>query len=142
MVVRVKVRIAPVKGGEPLEEVALANAGYESDRPEIAIPIKIAKRLRLYPPPKDSRSEKYLSAAGRFTVKRIPEAVKVTIITDDRSIEPVISDVVLAKGIEEILLNDKLLSKLKIEIIDPGEGFWRFRDDVPNLLRKSEPPAF
>lgn len=41
---------------------------------------------------------------------------------------------------DEVLISDKLASRLKISIDDPAEGTWRFRDDSATKKRTSEQP--
>ncbi|MEM1714497.1 MAG: hypothetical protein QXE91_01785 [Thermofilaceae archaeon] len=50
MVVRVRVRLKALKGrrGEVVESVTVANAGHESEGPEV-IPVRVAERLGLWP---------------------------------------------------------------------------------------------
>ena len=48
MVCRVRVRIG--RGGRTCETVALVNSGFESDEPDVAIPVRVAERLGLWPP--------------------------------------------------------------------------------------------
>ena len=45
MVCRVRVRIG--RGGRTCETVALVNSGFESDEPDVAIPMRVAERLGL-----------------------------------------------------------------------------------------------
>lgn len=42
----------------------------------------------------------------------------------------------------EVLISDRLASKLKISIEDPAEGIWRFRDEPLTKKRLSEKPKY
>ena len=62
MVVRVKIRLKALKGkkGKMVDTIALLNAGFESEEPEIVIPIRVAERLGLWPKlPEDTEIESY-----------------------------------------------------------------------------------
>ena len=137
MALRLRVKITPTKGGNPIETIAVANTAYESDKREIALPLRMARQLRLSIP-KNSKREEYIVATGKFKAPRVPEAVQVEILTSDRKRDLVVSDVVVLKKIDEILLNDLLLSSLKVEILDPAKGLWRLKDDPIGLERKGE----
>lgn len=43
MGVRVRVRIKV--GGKAVDEIALVNSGFESDEPDIAVPVSVAQKL-------------------------------------------------------------------------------------------------
>ena len=59
------------------------------------------------------------------------------ILTEDRVEGPVKASVLVASKGRYILLNDKLLSKLNISLIDFGEGIWCFRDELGKRERRS-----
>jgi len=46
----------------------------------------------------------------------------------------------LISSIEEVLISDKLASKLRIAVEDPAEGLWRLRSDTIDKLRRSSSP--
>ncbi|MEM0223122.1 MAG: hypothetical protein QXJ99_01830 [Thermofilum sp.] len=67
LVVRVRVRLKALKGrrGEVVESVAVANAGYESEGPEVVIPVRVAERLGLWPKlPEGTEVQAYEVAEG------------------------------------------------------------------------------
>ena len=45
---------------------------------------------------------------------------------------------IISEKEEEILVSDKLSSKLGIVLLDIGEGLWCFRDEIGEKVRKSE----
>lgn len=65
MAVRVKLKIKNrLKAGE-VEASSLVNPGFEADRPQLLIPVKVAKLLGLWPNPEaDVKSEIYETAGG------------------------------------------------------------------------------
>ena len=65
MGIRVRVRI--VAGGSSVETAALINSGFESDRPDVCVPVALARRLGLWPPPGAVESEEAVTAGGEVT---------------------------------------------------------------------------
>ena len=57
-------------------------------------------------------------------------------IAGDREEGPVLADAI-AMEIDEVLLGDKVLGALKLDLVDPARGLWRFRDEPPDVLRRS-----
>lgn len=140
MVVRVKVRVRPLKGKSSgtIETSALANAGYESIAPEVVIPARLARRLGFLPKlPKDARKETYVSVMGTATMQFIPDALKVTVSTSDREAGPVTGGVLISKEEREVLLSDRMIEELKLLLYRPGAGLWKFTDDKPEVMRES-----
>jgi hypothetical protein len=61
--VRVKVRVK--YGGASLDLAALVNTGYETDVPELLVPVGVAERLGLWPKlPEGVVVETYKTASG------------------------------------------------------------------------------
>jgi len=50
MACRVRVRL--IKGDKAVQTSALVNSDFETDAPDIVIPVELAKRLSLWPPRK------------------------------------------------------------------------------------------
>ncbi|KPV62264.1 MAG: hypothetical protein AOA65_1961 [Candidatus Bathyarchaeota archaeon BA1] len=98
LVVRVRVRLKPVKGRlhASIETAAIANAGYESDVPEVVIPELLAERLGLFPElPSGTRIEAYQTAGGEVRVHYIPDALETSVLTEDRVEGPVLIGVAI-----------------------------------------------
>ena len=74
LVVRVRVRIRAVFTGSSAEVVALANSGYETRAPEVAMPRALAERLGLRP--QEAIRDFYMTAGGPVEVLKFPEAVE------------------------------------------------------------------
>jgi hypothetical protein len=109
-----------------VETNALANAGYETDEPEALLPISLVKKVGF-------RSDlttvgTYESVTGATTMGFIPEAVDIGIVGITGT--PVKAHVAISMVQGEVLLSDKLLSALGIELIDPGKGLWRLRGEL------------
>lgn len=138
MAVRVKLKIETVDH-KVLESVALINTGFETEKPELLLPVKAAEKLGLWPSlPPEARVEIYDTAGGPMRVYVIPKKAKATILTEDREGREVVSDIVISHTEVEILIGDKLAGEMQVVIEDPGEGIWRFKDDPPDKKRVSE----
>jgi len=136
--VRVRLKIESVDQ-RVLEATALVNTGFETERPELLLPIKAAEKLDLWPNlPSDARVEIYDTAGGPMRVYVMPQKAKTAVLTEDRESREVLSDIVLSHTEVEILIGDKLAGKMQIVIEDPGEGIWRFRDERPDRKRESQ----
>ncbi|MEM0024310.1 MAG: hypothetical protein QXM80_02495 [Thermofilaceae archaeon] len=72
LVVRVRVRLKALKGrrGEVVKSVAVANAGYESEGPEVVIPVRVAERLGLWPKLPEGTEVQAYEVAGGLKVSR------------------------------------------------------------------------
>ena len=113
--------------------VALVNSGYESEVPEIHIPLALARRLGL--PLERLRAERY-HVVGSETTTYILNYVDVKVITEDRESKWVKARAVSVPGELEVLLGDALIEELGIDIVKPRSGLWRFIDE--RKLRTSE----
>lgn len=136
MAVRVKIVIE--FGSKTIETVAIANAGYETDDPEILIPQNLAKYGW-----KDimakAKSFEYKTFMGIVKFKYLGDA-KITAKTSDKLSPCVIAKLFTSNFEKEVLMNDKLIGKLGLVLIDSGLGKWKFIDDTPQKERESELP--
>jgi hypothetical protein len=135
MAVRIRIKIK-TKNGKSVETSAVANSGLETYEPEIVLPLRLAEKLKLWPP-KKGIYKTYVGVTGSFPACSLEEKVEVTVITKDKK-PKVESLVTIFEREMEALLSDKLLSALGIVLVDVGNGIWRFIDDEPNVQRKSE----
>jgi len=133
----VKVRLKARSSGLTVETVALANSGYEAPSPELVIPTPLADELGL--DMTDAVEELYEMASGITRVMRVPGALEISVITDDREEGPVLVDAIIMDS-REVLLSDQAISALKIDIVDAAGGLWRFRDEPADKLRRSPRP--
>ena len=137
MVVRVRVRIRC--GDRVVETAALANSGYETDEPEIHIPLACARELGLRLA--ELRGESYRVVGGTTSAYILGE-VLVQVVEEDRSSGWVRARAVTVPGEYEAILSDRLLDALGIEIVRAGMGYWRFSGEPINRTRKSVEPRF
>jgi len=136
--VRVRLKIESVDH-KVLEATALVNTGFETEGPQLLLPVKAAEKLDLWPNlPPEARVEIYDTAGGPMRVYLILQKAKTAVLTEDRESREVLSDIVISHTEVEILISDKLAGKMQIVIEDPGEGIWRFRDDSPERKRVSQ----
>jgi len=68
--------------------------------------------------------------------------VLVQVVEEDKSSEWVKARAVVVPGEYEVILSDKLLDVLGIEIVKAGIGYWRFSGESINRVRKSVKPQF
>ena len=125
--------------GRTVDVIALINSGYETSTPELLIPRDVAKDLGLYPSiPVESEVKEYVLADGsRRTLIRIPNAIEVSVVTDDRIVGPIKASVVIAEHAEEPLISDKLSDALGIVALAIGQGLWCFKDELGRKTRKT-----
>ena len=137
MAVKVSVKISSMH--DEVTTSALANAGFEAEEVEVILPVRVAERLHLYPTlPSGARVERYVGIGGvSVNVFRISNIVKISVISEDREVGPVEGTVVITPGEDEVILSDKAIDQLKIDLVKPGEGLWRFTDDPQEKIRKS-----
>lgn len=127
--VKLKVRITNIHTGRSIDVIAIANTGFITEFPEVAIPINLVKSLDFEYPPKDSIEAEIETGGGVTTVITIPKAVKVKVITSDRESNEVIANLMINPYIEDVLLSDALLEELGIQILYPKRGLWKFIDE-------------
>lgn len=137
MPVRIKIKIET--NDREIITSALINSGYEADRPEVLIPLRLAQELNLWSP----IAEEYVRTPfgiGRMYI--ICTRAIVQVVTEDRVSSPVRVCVTVSEFEREVLISDYLAGELGIAVEDFREGLWRFRDEPLSKLRKSERPQF
>ena len=142
MGVRVKVRIRAHDTNKEIITSALVNSGFETETPQIVLPVRAAARLGLYPPPPTVRVVELGTAEGPARMYLLTKAASISIIVEDREEKLIICDVLISPIEEEVLINDKLMDELGIMLVKAGQGIWRFIDDPSNVMRKSVPPEY
>lgn len=142
MAVRVRVRLRTKEGREELT-VALVNSGFESDRPQILIPISLARRLGLWDRVLiEGGFQLFGTVAGPTRLYVLPSSLYVSIVEDDVETETVLSDAVISEIEREVLISDYLAGLLGIAVEDFREGLWRLRSDGSNRVRRSYRPQY
>jgi hypothetical protein len=137
--VAIRLRLRLSRGSHNVDVIALVRSGYETVEPEILVPPVTARELRVYPelPYGAVVGEYRLADGSTMKVIRIPGAVNVYVLEDDRVVGPVESSLVIAEKADEPLISDKLAGGLGIVALDFGEGLWCFRDEIGRVTRRS-----
>lgn len=130
--VRVKIRV----GDRIIDTGALLNSGFESDTPDIAIPVDIAKELGLWPP--YSASTAILDTGGGETVNPYYESyAELELTLEDRESKKIKVNIIVNPYIDERVISDYVASELGVILLDFKKGLWRLRDDPLERLGKA-----
>jgi len=138
----VRVRVRLWRGDKEVETCALANSGYESETPQVLMPIKVAELLSLWPPARSVEESVFETAGGPLRVWIASRAVKVKVVVPDVDVQYVEADAVISPIADEVMLSDKMISELGLALEDVGRGHWRFMWEPREKVRKSEPPRY
>lgn len=128
----VRVNIELKLGEKIILTSAFANSGYETDEPEIHIPIALAKELGFKL--KNLRGELYKVVGSEITTYTLGN-ILVRIVTEDKKSEWIRARAVTVPGEYEVILSDALIEALNMEIIKPRSGLWKFSEETK--IRKS-----
>ncbi len=142
MAVRVKLAVRNRETGAYVELVALVKSGFETQTPQLLLPVAAARELGLWPVRPEASGAIYDAAGGPVGVWTYPRVLSVRVVAEDVEAPEVIADAVISTVEREPLISDKLMSALQIAIEDGGEGLWRFRFEGLDRLRRSEEPQF
>ena len=136
---RVRLKVREKEGF--VDASALVNTGFETETPQLLLPLRLASVLGLWPPPPEAQLLEFGTAGGPVRNYVVPNSLEVWVLGDDRVVGPVVSDAVISNVELEALINDKLAGALGIVILNPATGEWRFRDDA-SVIRRTEPPRY
>jgi hypothetical protein len=128
-----RIRVKLCRGSACVEVLAIANSGFVGAEPEVLVPPRVSEAL-FGPSPQVELVERVLADGSRALLPRALEAVEVYAVEEDRMVGPVKARAYI--GGRFALLNDKLLGRLGIVIIDAGEGLWCFRDELGLRTRR------
>ena len=131
----VRIRLKIRHNNTEVETTGLVNSGYESDEPEIHIPLALAKKLGFHM--ERLTSQKYRVVGSNVNVYRLGR-VRVCVVGKETSWVEAIA--VMVPEEYEVLLSDALIEALDIEILKPKSGIWRFRGEKQE--RKSSKPEY
>jgi hypothetical protein len=132
VVLRLKVRVC--YRNLCTEGLGVANSGFAGREPEITLPEGIARTL-FGERPNVTFLERVLADGSRALLPRTTDHVDVYVDAGDRVEGPVKAYAYITRS-PLILLNDALISTLKIVIIDPFEGLWCFREELGRRERR------
>jgi len=69
------------------------------------------------------------TAGGEVLGYFVPNAVKLTVLEDDRTSKTITCNAIISLHEREVLLSDAVIEELEIEILSPKTGVWRFRGE-------------
>ena len=139
--IRINIKLTPLKGGSSLEVNSLLNTGYGSEEPEVLIPVRVAERLTFWPKlPEDVVIKTYETPGGISRMHYLADATEIQSIIEDKVSKPIKCALVISEIEREVLLSDITISKLEIVIEDAGKGLWRFKDEAK--IRASVEPQY
>ncbi len=140
MAIRVKLLIKSRSSSKEVTVNALVNTGYETVKPQLLIPVSLARELGLWPPPSNrSLFREYFTSGGSIRNILLEDELFVKVVVEYSTSE-ILCDAVISTIEDEVLISDKLASKLGIIIYDIGEGIWRLKTDQESVRRRSERP--
>ena len=123
--------------------VALVNSGFESDTPQLLVPINLARRLGLWDRALvEGRIQLFGTVAGPTRLYILPSSIYVSILEDDYETQPVLSDAVISDVEREVLISDYLAGSLGIIVEDFRNGIWRISTDPNNRVRRGYRPQY
>lgn len=123
MAVRVLVRVKATRGDMFLETAALINTGFETDGPDIVLPVKVAERLGLWPPPSNSIVAEYGTVAGDVILVKIDNSIEVQVVADDRRSRNVVCNALVSTREDEVLVSDYVADELEVAVVRPRAGW-------------------
>jgi hypothetical protein len=132
MVLRLRIRVC--YGEKCIEGLGIANSGFAGREPEIALPQELVREL-VGGAPSVILVERVLADGSRVLLPRLASPLNTYLLTEDKVEGPVKSYAYITRG-RFILLNDALLSRLRVVTIDPFEGVWCFRDELGKRERR------
>ncbi len=132
MVLKLRIRIC--YKNKCVESVGIANSGFTGREPEITIPEYIAREL-LGEGVTLTLVDRLLADGSRVSLARTVEPLNLYLVAEDRIEGPIKVYAYIIRG-RFILLNDSVLSTLRVVIIDPWKGIWCFRDELGKKERK------
>jgi len=136
--VRVRLKVRSRATAKELEVVALINSGFETLKPQLLVPARVAELLGLWPAiPRDYSVREYMTAGGPVRKYVLADEVEVRVVVEYPT-APVVADLVVSTIEEEVLVSDKLAGRLGIVVYDFGEGLWRLASDPQEVRRRTE----
>jgi len=117
-----------------VESLAIANTGFIGLESEILLPQGILESI--VNNITFTTTTRILADGTRVSLRKTVEPLDVYVVEEDRVEGPVKAKALVSRA-GSTLLNDKLLSELRIAIIDPGRGLWCFIDEIGRATRRS-----
>jgi len=120
------------RGSRTVDDLAKINTGFSVGGPVILISDNVYEKLGR---PKTIRRIR-LSLAGYVKAEYdYLGKCEVQVLTDDKMGSTAEAYMLYRMGKPYSLISDELTDRLGVQILAPGEGLWRFRDDPPDRVR-------
>jgi hypothetical protein len=137
MAVRIKLKLKSRTTSRELRVNALVNSGFETLRPQLLVPVRVAEYLGLWPIiSREYAVKDYMTAGGPVRMYLLMDEVEVSVDVEYAS-NTVVSDLVISTIEDEVLISDKLAGRLGVVVYDFAEGIWRLNTDPENVRRRS-----
>jgi len=138
MLLPVYVRLRVKRGSRETEVIAKANTGFESPKhkgePLGIVAIREQNFMELGSPEAEIFVSLLPFGAIRPSIYGAFK-VKVKVVARDKESGWVEAYAIVTSG--KPLIDDYLIARLGIVILDPYEGLWKFRDDPPEKVRRN-----
>jgi len=137
MAVRIKLKIKSKTTSRELKVNALVNSGFETLRPQLLVPARVAELLGLWPLiSREYVVKDYMTAGGPTRMYLLMDEVEVNVDVEYAS-NTVVGDLVISTIEDEVLISDKLAGRLGVVVYDFAEGIWRLNTDPEGVRRRS-----
>ena len=123
-----RVKISIKCGNKEIVTSALVNSGFESNEPEIIIPLEVAKRLGLWPPVSVEYAE-YETAGGIITLPRYKNIAEIRLILEDKETKPIKCTLTVNPEVSEVFSIINLKKSLPI---------YNSRQEFENFVTKGQ----
>lgn len=123
----VGVAIELKRGGKVVTAPALANTGYETEEPEVHLPLALARDPNFEL--KELRGERYKVVGSEVITFPLGE-VEVRAVAEGAGSKWVKARAVMVPDEYEVILSDSLVELLGIELVKPKSGLWRFTGET------------
>jgi len=131
---RLKIRVRRRDLEIEKETNVVVNSGFAGPRPQLLIPKDMARELRFGEIIEPTIVNKRTADGRTVSFITYTNAALVQVVTEDRESPEIPVDILVGSTIP--LMNDALISALKIVIIDAKEGLWCFLDELGKKVRK------
>ena len=89
------------------------NSGFETDTPQLVVPMKLATELGLYYRLTEARIESYGTPGGPIRMYVLPEIIEVWIEETDLKTRAVVADAVISEIEAEVLIREDPSGKVR-----------------------------
>jgi len=133
----VRVRIRLEVGDRAVEAPALLNSGFESDGPDIVVPLEVAEALGLWPPT-EFQLEEVETAGGDIRLFSFPGRGRLRLLLGTDYEPEITCNILVNPHIDEVLLSDYVIDELGIVVVSFRRGLWRHKEDPEDLVREGD----